>query len=124
HYRVRRGDTLEGIASRFDVSVSELQRWNHLRTERTPRGRLLRIYENSYPGAAPIRADVSRRTPPNHAVTATVRKASQKTSGDRRVEHRVLPGETLWSIAHTYGTTVAALKQENHFLASRELRAG
>lgn len=124
HYRVRRGDTLEGIASRFDVSVSELQRWNHLRTERTPRGRLLHIYENSYPSAAPVRAAVSRRTRPNQPVTATVRKTSQKTSGNRPVEHRVLPGETLWSIAHTYGTTVAALKQENRFLASRELRAG
>jgi membrane-bound lytic murein transglycosylase D len=124
HYRVRRGDTLEGIASRFDVSVSELQRWNHLRTERTPRGRLLRIYENTYPGATPVSATVSRHTPPNRAVAATVQKTSQKTSGNRPAEHRVLPGETLWSIAHTYGTTVAALKQENHFLASRELRAG
>lgn len=124
HYRVRRGDTLEGIASRFDVSVSELQRWNHLRTERTPHGRLLRIYENSYPGGAPIHATVSRRARGNHAVAATMRKTSQKTSGHRAVEHRVLPGETLWSIAHTYGTTVSALKQENPFLASRELKAG
>lgn len=124
HYRVRRGDTLEGIASRFDVSVSELQRWNHLRTERTPHGRLLRIYENTYPGATSVSAAVSRHTPPNRAVAATVQKTSQKTSGNRPVEHRVLPGETLWSIAHTYGTTVAALKQENRFLASRELRAG
>lgn len=125
HYRVRRGDTLEGIASRFNVSVSELQRWNHLRTERTPRGRLLRIYENTYPGVTPVHETaVSRRTRPSHAVAATVQKTSQKTSGNRAVEHRVLPGETLWSIARTYGTTVAALKQENRFLASRELRAG
>lgn len=124
HYRVRRGDTLEGIASRFDVSVSELQRWNHLRTERTPHGRLLRIYENTYPGMTPVHAAVSRSTSPNHAVAATVQKTSQKTSGNGTVHHRVLPGETLWSIAHTYGTTVSALKQENRFLASRELRAG
>lgn len=124
HYRVRRGDTLEGIASRFDVSVSELQRWNHLRTERTPHGRLLRIYENTYPGVTPVHAAVSRSTSPNHAVAATVQKTSQKTSGNGTVHHRVLPGETLWSIAHTYGTTVSALKQENRFLASRELRAG
>jgi len=124
HYRVRRGDTLEGIASRFDVSVSELQRWNHLRTERTPHGRLLRIYENTYPGATPIRAAVSGRTHPDHSVAATMQKTSQKTAGNHTVQHRVRPGETLWSIAQTYGTTVAALKEENHFLASRELRAG
>src|SRR5262249_37685669 len=30
-YRVERGDTLAGIADRFDVTVEELRRWNHLR---------------------------------------------------------------------------------------------
>lgn len=124
-YRVRRGDTLESIASRYDVSVSELQHWNHLRTERTPHGRLLRVYENTYSGATPVHeAAASRRKRTSHTVTATVQKTSQKTSRNRPVEHRVRPGETLWSIAHDYGTTVAALKQENRFLADRDLRAG
>ncbi|MGH9710550.1 MAG: LysM peptidoglycan-binding domain-containing protein, partial [Candidatus Acidiferrales bacterium] len=125
HYRVRRGDTLDGIASRFDVSVSELQRWNHLRTEHAPRGRTIRIYENTYPGATTVRdAAALHRASPSHASAAIMQKTSQKTSHSQSAEHRVLPGETLWSIAHTYGTTVAALKQENPFLASRELRAG
>ena len=31
HYRVHRGETLDAIASRFDVTVSELKRWNHIR---------------------------------------------------------------------------------------------
>ena len=30
HYRVVRGDTLEGIAERFDVTVAELRRWNNI----------------------------------------------------------------------------------------------
>ena len=51
HYRVKRGDTLDNIASRYSVSTAELQRWNHLRTERAPRGRTLRIYEDYYPTA-------------------------------------------------------------------------
>ena len=129
HYRVRPGDTLDRIASRFDVSVSELQRWNRIRGSRAPRGRLLRIYENTYPVARPVR---NARTQPRganrgrdrHAVSATMKKTSQAASHGRAAEHRVRPGETLWSIAHAYGTTVAALKQENRFLASRELRAG
>ena len=36
HYRVHRGDTLEGIASRFDVTVAELKRWNHIRRKPAP----------------------------------------------------------------------------------------
>ena len=31
-YRVKRGDTLYGIARRYDVSVSDLQQWNDLRS--------------------------------------------------------------------------------------------
>ena len=30
HYTVRRGDTLSGIAQRFDVSLADLRTWNHL----------------------------------------------------------------------------------------------
>ena len=38
HYRVERGDTLEGIAERFDVTVAQLKRWNHItRRERAAR---------------------------------------------------------------------------------------
>jgi len=129
HYRVRPGDTLDRIASRFDVSVSELQRWNRIRGLRAPRGRLLRIYEITYPVATPVRNASTRPRSANRgrdgrAVSATMKKTSRATSHGRAAEHRVRRGETLWSIAHAYGTTVAALKQENGFLASRELRAG
>ncbi|HEV2615262.1 MAG TPA: LysM peptidoglycan-binding domain-containing protein [Candidatus Acidoferrales bacterium] len=125
HYRVRRGDTLDGIASRYDVSVREIQRWNHLRTERAPRGRTIRIYENTYPTATPVRdAAAPQRATPRHPATARMQKTAQRTGHNQSVKHRVLPGETLWSIAHTYGTTVAALRQENPFLADRDLRAG
>ena len=30
HYKVKRGDTLSGIARRYGVSVDDLRRWNHL----------------------------------------------------------------------------------------------
>ena len=38
--------------------------------------------------------------------------------------HRVQAGETLWSIAKTYSTTVEALRLGNPFLTSRGLQAG
>ncbi len=34
------------------------------------------------------------------------------------------PGETLYSIAHDYQTSVSAIRQSNPFLADRSLRAG
>src|ERR1700735_1492836 len=44
HYRVVRGDTLEGIAERFDVSVAQLKRWNNIHGPSVPRGSRLKIY--------------------------------------------------------------------------------
>jgi len=38
--------------------------------------------------------------------------------------HRVRRGETLWSIAQTYKTTVESLRVANPFLLSRGLQAG
>src|SRR5487761_521902 len=120
HFHVRRAVPLDEIASRFDVSVGELQRWNHLRGSRAPRGRTLRIYERTYPGERPARTAEARRYPARRRVEARVEKASRRES----VKRRVRPGETLWSIARTYRTTVSALRQENPFLSRRELKAG
>ncbi|MHB8753339.1 MAG: lytic transglycosylase domain-containing protein [Candidatus Acidiferrales bacterium] len=120
HFYVRRAVPLDEIASRFDVSVGELQRWNHLRGSRAPRGRTLRIYERTYPSERFARSLESRRYPADRRVEARVEKASRRES----IKHRVRPGETLWSIARTYRTTVSALRQENPFLARRELKAG
>jgi LysM repeat protein len=35
-----------------------------------------------------------------------------------------MPGETLYSIAHDYQTSISAIKQSNPFLADRPLHAG
>jgi membrane-bound lytic murein transglycosylase D len=43
HYRVRRGDTLDDIASRFGVSVASLRKWNSLRGTHAPVGARLKI---------------------------------------------------------------------------------
>jgi membrane-bound lytic murein transglycosylase D len=53
--------------------------------------------------------------------------ASKSTSSPEpaeSVQHRVKAGETLYSIAREYGTTVTALRQSNPFLADRSLEAG
>ena len=43
-YRVRKGDTLAGIADRYSVMLEEVRRWNHLPSSRVSRGMVLRIY--------------------------------------------------------------------------------
>lgn len=51
-HKVKRGETLSGIAKKYGVSVSDLKKWNRLRKNSVPRGRNLKIntYERVYVG--------------------------------------------------------------------------
>jgi membrane-bound lytic murein transglycosylase D len=137
-YSVRRGDTLSSIADEFGVTVPELRRWNGLRstTTRVNRGVRLRIYPGGM-GAPPATASrraatpaaaASRTAPPSPAPRTQAAQAAAAPSagggGGSPVVHRVRPGETLWSIARTYQTTVETLRGTNSFLLRRGLQAG
>jgi membrane-bound lytic murein transglycosylase D len=131
HYRVRRGDTIVSIAEQFSVDVDEVRHWNGLRSNSVRRGMNLRIYPG---GRRPPEAKTSRKTRPTAAtsreetasrpvVAKNGAEAASRTRG-KTVVHQVKPGETLYSLASAYGTTVQALRAANSFLASRGLRAG
>ncbi len=75
-YRVRKGDTLGGIADRYSVSPEDVRKWNHLKAAKVSRGMVLRIYTvGGAPEANPVRSR-TRRSP--HA--SSQRKASATTS--------------------------------------------
>jgi membrane-bound lytic murein transglycosylase D len=120
HYRVQRGETLAAIADRFDVTVSELKRWNHIRSDRVPRGTHLRIYA----GGQPVSRTRSKSAQNRSSGVRTVSTGTSAEANGDPVEHKVKRGETLYSIAREYGTTVAALRESNPFLSERELKAG
>jgi len=131
-YRVRRGDTIVSIAEQFSVDVDEVRRWNGLRSNRVRRGMSLRVYPGGLPPspsragkkAHPATAHTADKVPPAAARAAAAPLASEVPREGKMTVHRVKPGETLWSLASSYGTTVEALREANHFLASRQLRAG
>jgi len=124
HYKVQRGDSLEGIAGRFDVTVSQLKKWNNIRGSSVPRGSRLRIYAGGPPDDAAPHAK-PKVAAQSTGASASVQKVDSRTSAQpEAVEHHVKRGETLYSIARAYGTTVASLRQSNPFLTSRTLVAG
>src|SRR4029077_9767308 len=43
-YRVRKGDTLGGIADRFSIDSDDIRKWNRLKSNHVSRGMVLRIY--------------------------------------------------------------------------------
>src|SRR5579862_653647 len=71
-YRVRKGDTLGGIADQFSVSTDELRKWNSLKTGRVSRGMVLRVYTI---GGAPEARPAHKKTPTKKK-SPTVKTAS------------------------------------------------
>jgi peptidoglycan lytic transglycosylase D len=60
-YRVRRGETLGGIADRFSVEPEDVRKWNRLKSNKVSRGMVLRIYTL---GGAPEASSVRARSKP------------------------------------------------------------
>jgi membrane-bound lytic murein transglycosylase D len=125
-YSVKKGETISTIAKKLSVSRTDLAEANYLSTKaRLDAGQQLIIPR------APTTILAARTETPApvaesrsvDAVTASdvrppaVQNASA-TSGVTRVTHRVKRGETLFSIAKLYETTVTALKQWNRISGS------
>jgi len=72
-YRVRKGDTLGGIADQFSVSPEELRKWNGLKTARVSRGMVLRVYTI---GGAPETVLVRKRSTAKKKTSSGVNTAS------------------------------------------------
>jgi membrane-bound lytic murein transglycosylase D len=122
-YKVHKGDTVETVAENFGVSAQMVRRWNGLRGGDSLRGRkVLALHLPVSPSSEPSTASKSTAHARKPAQTATTKAAAAKSakaadedaSGQAAVlRHTVKTGETLYSIATTYKTTVAALKRNN-----------
>jgi len=96
-YRVRRGDTLSGIASRFGVSVDDLKGWNGLRSDHVKVGQRLVLTPKS--------------------------DSRLDRTASKRLTYRVRRGDTLSGIASRYGVSIGDLKAWNK-LRSNKIVAG
>lgn len=89
-YRVRSGDYLGKIAKRYGVRVSEIKRWNGMRSNRLKIGQRLTIY--------PRKA--------NYVQTPTRKdndyKKKSKSKSKNSKTYIVKPGDSLWSISKQF----------------------
>jgi membrane-bound lytic murein transglycosylase D len=126
-YHVRSGDTVESVADNFGISPQMLRRWNGLHGDSLRGRRVLALHLPISPGAADAEV-VSSPTKPKHpkaTQTASVKPPATKSAEIEReptvqaavVHHKVKSGETLYSIANAYRTTVATLKRDNRNVA-------
>jgi len=119
-YRVRRGETLVLIARQFNVTPEEIERWNGPRAGNLAAGTTLKIYPGGRPSA--VGSSKQPKELKSQRLAAAAGRAEASPGGP--VTHAARPGESLWSIARAYRTTVEALRQANQYLANRPLRVG
>ena len=94
YHKVRRGETLGSIARRYGISVSQLKRWNGLRSNTAKVGTTLKV-------SNPAKQSKSTTT------TTTT------TSNEKQKYYTVKRGDSLSSIAERFGVTVAQLREWN-----------
>lgn len=110
-YRVKSGDFLGKIARKYGVKVSQIKRWNGLKTSNLKIGQRLVIFPRH-----PHRV-VNTKLPPKTKKTV---KTKFSTAG----RYTVKPGDTLYDIAKHYtGISATNIKEHNN-LKSSSLKPG
>ncbi|MDT0675364.1 LysM peptidoglycan-binding domain-containing protein [Autumnicola musiva] len=104
-YRVRSGDYLGRIAEKYGVGVSEIKRWNNLRSNTLRIGQYLTIH------------------PRRNAVAENDRKGNSSNNNNPKT-YTVKNGDSLWSISKKFpGVTVQNLRVWNE-VSGNNLRPG
>jgi len=120
-HKVRKGDNLSQIAARYDVSVAEIKKWNHLKSNTAPKGKSLKIittdriaYKMKKDKAA-VKPEFAV-TPEKAVAEKDVKKetSSEIASTDTQY-YTVEPGDNLSAVARKYGVSVRDIKQWNNF---------
>ena len=109
-HRVRSGDVLGKIARQYHVRVSDIKKWNNLRSNTIRIGQRLNIW--LLPGAYTARAPEKKPT------------VKQDLVIDGTKYHIVQPGDTLWEISKLYAdVTIEQIKKMNN-LTNNKIKPG
>ena len=98
YYKVRKGDSLSGIASKYHVSVSELKKWNSLTSNNINAGQTLKLYASELSDAlvestSPVAGNVSY--------------------------HKIKSGETIGGIAEMYKVSASSIREWNNISGNK-----
>jgi LysM repeat protein len=92
-HKVKKGETLGQIATKYGVTVDDLRKWNNIKGNNIAAGQNLKVYSDK---------KVDRKT-----------DKTDKTSKKKQKTHKVKRGETLGEIAEKYGVGLSKLKKAN-----------
>ena len=118
-YKVKSGDYLGKIASKYGVTINQLKSWNGLRSNSIQIGQTLYIYKNGGPTIS------QGSTGGSSSSSSSGSKSSSKSSTkSKAVIYTVKNGDSLYKIAKNYpGISADDIKKANG-LKSDAIRAG
>jgi len=123
YYKVKRGDNLSEIADQFQVTVSDIKRWNHLRSNKAPLGKRLKIMTQERVAFHSVLP--SKKSTDSTTVKAVAQQTStaspalefkeEKVVSQKEVtkKYKVKSGDNLGAISAKYEVSVADLKKWN-----------
>ena len=110
-HKVKRGESLEKIASDYDVAIADIKSWNRLRTSRIKAGEILEIF-------APDQTEEPAEEQVVKKNNGTPKNLSEKTK-IKSSTHVVKRGETLEKIAEKYHLSIEDVKRWNDLKSSK-----
>jgi membrane-bound lytic murein transglycosylase D len=103
YHTVKSGESLGRIAAKYNVTISDIKRWNHLSSNTIRTGQRLIIYKK-----VTTSSNSSSNSSANNKPTST----TQVSNGVKY--YTVRPGDSLWTISQKYpNLTVDKLKKLN-----------
>lgn len=116
-YRVKKDDSLLGIAELFNSRVTDIRNWNNIPYTTTINvGQTLTMYVPE--GKKDYYASLDNQTP---VEKNTLKSTFSKKSSNAWIYHRIKRGENLNSIAAKYGVTITDLKEWNNLRSNKIL---
>jgi membrane-bound lytic murein transglycosylase D len=122
-YTVRKGDNLSGIATKYDVTVANIKKWNGLKSSTVSRGRSLKIYleDTTTTNELNENSSISNSKTANQQIASTeVKKSVNKDTltTANNAFYIVQKGDNLSSIAKKNNLTLTEIKELNNLSGS------
>lgn len=118
YYKIKRGDNLGSIAAKHHVTVSDLKRWNKLRSTTISSGKTLKIITTT-------RVAVTKKKAVKIAAPSQKEDVKQEVveASDSAGFYIVKKGDNLSTIAEKYGVSITAIKNWNG-IANKPIQIG
>jgi membrane-bound lytic murein transglycosylase D len=124
---VKNGDNLSTIADKYNVSLSDLKKWNHLKKDIAQKNKKLKIiYTETIVVASKTKNNnlAISKTESKQEVAQSNTKIDSTTKNEKTNEYTVKPGDNLYFIATIHKTTVEELRRINNLSEDKIVYAG